>query len=173
MYVSTRSRRVGVKPVLVVVWVIVFYFLFDVGTSFYKDNLLFRTMTNDPNERSKLVIGPRVWTMILGVVTSAFTAVLVAVNERVGNYHDSFAILITGIVGAAMVLSLIGWFLVKEKHSVQEEEAEPVKFKDFFLLFKENKPMVVYYLKCIFSGFIWSLIFATPAYYIKWGFCTI
>lgn len=120
------------KPVLVVVWVIVFYFLFDVGTSFYKDNLLFRTMTNDPNERSKLVIGPRVWTMILGVVTSAFTAVLVAVNEHVGNYHDSFAILITGIVGAAMVLSLIGWFLVKEKHSVQEEEAEPVKFKDFF-----------------------------------------
>ena len=160
------------KPVLVVVWVIVFYFLFDVGTSFYKDNLLFRTMTNDPNERSKLVIGPRVWTMILGVVTSAFTAVLVAVNERVGNYHDSFAILITGIVGAAMVLSLIGWFLVKEKHSVQEEKAEPVKFKDFFLLFKENKPMVVYYLKGIFSGFIWSLIFATPAYYIKWGFCT-
>jgi Na+/melibiose symporter-like transporter len=160
------------KPVLVVVWVIVFYFLFDVGTSFYKDNLLFRTMTNDPNERSKLVIGPRVWTMILGVVTSAFTAVLVAVNEHVGNYHDSFAILITAIVGAAMVLSLIGWFLVKEKHSVQEEEAEPVKFKDFFLLFKENKPMVVYYLKGIFSGFIWSLIFATPAYYIKWGFCT-
>ena len=155
------------KPVLVVVWVIVFYFLFDVGTSFYKDYLLFRTMTNDPNERSKLVIGPRVWTMILGVVTSAFTAVLVAVNEHVGNYHDSFAILITGIVGAAMVLSLIGWFLVKEKHCVQEEEAEPVKFKDFFLLFKENKPMVVYYLKGIFSGFIWSLIFATPANYIK------
>ena len=54
------------KPVLVVVWVIVFYFLFDVGTSFYKDNLLFRTMTNDPNERSKLVIGPRVWTMSPG-----------------------------------------------------------------------------------------------------------
>lgn len=102
------------KPVLVVVWVIVFYFLFDVGTSFYKDNLLFRTMTNDPNERSKLVIGPRVWTMILGVVTSAFTAVLVAVNERVGNYHDSFAILITGIVGAAMVLSLLAGSLSRK-----------------------------------------------------------
>ena len=92
-------------------------------------------MTNDPNERSKLVIGPRVWTMILGVVTSAFTAVLVAVNEHVGNYHDSFAILITGIVGAAMVFSLIGWFHVKEKHSVQEEEAsgmigEHIFFKD-------------------------------------------
>ena len=73
------------KPVLVVVWVIVFYFLFDVGTSFYKDNLLFRTMTNDPNERTKLVIGPRVWTRNLGVVKSAITAVLVAVNENVGN----------------------------------------------------------------------------------------
>ena len=129
-------------------------------------------MTNDPNERSKLVIGPRVWTMMLGVVTSAFTAVLVTVNETVGNYHDSFAILITVIVGAAMVIALIGWFLVKEKHSAQGNEAEPVKFKDFFLLFKENKPMVIYYLKGIFAGFIWSLIFATPAYYIKWGFCT-
>lgn len=160
------------KPVLIVVWVIFFYLMFDVGTSFYKDNLLFRTMTNDPNERSKLVIGPRVWTMMLGVVTSAFTAVLVTINETVGNYHDSFAILITVIVGAAMVIALIGWFLVKEKHSVQEDEAEPVKFKDFFLLFKENKPMVIFYLKCIFAGFIWSLIFATPAYYIKWGFCT-
>ena len=32
--------------------------------------------------------------------------------------------------------------------------------------------MVIYYLKGIFAGFIWSLIFATPAYYIKWGFCT-
>jgi Na+/melibiose symporter-like transporter len=105
--------------------------------------------------------------MILGVVTSTFTAVLVAVNERVGNYHDSFAILITVIIGAAMVISLIGWFLVKEKHSVQEKEAGAVKFKDFFLLFKENKPMVVYYSKCVFSGFIWSLIFATPAYYIR------
>ena len=160
------------KPVLVVAWVVFFYFLYDVGTSFYKDNLLFRTMTNDLNERTKLVIGPRVWTMILGVVTSTFTAVLVAVNERVSNYHDSFAILITVIIGAAMVISLIGWFLVKEKHSVQEKEAGAVKFKDFFLLFKENKPMVVYYSKCVFSGFIWSLIFATPAYYIKWGFCT-
>ena len=160
------------KPVLIVVWVIFFYLMFDVGTSFYKDNLLFRTMTNDPNERSKLVIGPRVWTMMLGVVTSAFTAVLVTVNETVGNYHDSFAILITVIVGAAMVIALIGWFLVKEKHSAQGNEAEPVKFKDFFLLFKENKPMVIYYLKGIFAGFIWSLIFATPAYYIKWGFCT-
>lgn len=160
------------KPVLIVVWVIFFYLLFDVGTSFYKDNLLFRTMTNDPNERTKLVIGPRVWTMILGVVASAFTAILVAVNERVGNYHDSFAILITAIVGAAMLISLAGWFLVKEKHSVEEEEAQQVKLKDFFLLFRENKPMVIFYLKCIFAGFIWSLIFATPAYYIKWGFCT-
>lgn len=34
------------KPVLIVVWVIFFYLMFDVGTSFYKDNLLFRTMTN-------------------------------------------------------------------------------------------------------------------------------
>ena len=32
--------------------------------------------------------------------------------------------------------------------------------------------MVVHVLKCVFSGFIWTLLFATPTYYIKWGFCT-
>ena len=52
---------------------------------------------------------------------------------------------------------------------MQEEEAEPVKFKDFFLLFKENKPMVVYYLKGIFSGFIWSLIFCHACVLHKMG----
>ena len=45
------------------------------------------------------------------------------------------------------------------------------KIKDFFDLFRENKAMVIFALKGLFAGFIWSLIFATPTYYIKWGFC--
>lgn len=165
-------KSFAANPPLIVIWVVFFYLLFDIGSSFYKEPLLFRTMSNDPNERSKLVIGPRVWTMMLGVVASAFTIILVAVNEKIGNYHDSFAILTFVIIGVAMVISLIGWLLVKERHIAEDQSGEKVQFRDFFLLFKENKPMVIFYLKCIFAGFIWSLIFATPAYYIKWGFCT-
>ena len=32
--------------------------------------------------------------------------------------------------------------------------------------------MVVHFCKNIFAGFIWTLLFATPTYYVKWGFCT-
>ncbi len=160
------------KPILVVIWVVFFYLVYDIGSSFYKDNLLFRTMTNDISQRTKLVVGPRLWTMLIGVLAAAFTAVLVTINKKIGNYHDSFAILILITVGIATVLSLIGWFIVKEKHIVEDEKAEKLKVKDFFDLFRENKPMVIFYLKCIFSGFIWTLVFATPIYYIKWGFCT-
>lgn len=159
------------KPVLVVIWVVFFYLVYDVGSSFYKDNLLFRTMSNDVNERTKLVIGPRVWTMVLGVVASAFTAILVMVNQKIGNYHDSFALLVLIIIGISAALSLLGWLLVKERHVV-DDETDKVKISDFFELFKTNKPMVIFYLKCIFSGFIWTLVFATPTYYIKWGYCT-
>ncbi len=45
-------------------WVIFFYPVYDIGASFYNQNLLLRTMTNDPGERSKLLIGPRLWVMI-------------------------------------------------------------------------------------------------------------
>lgn len=32
--------------------------------------------------------------------------------------------------------------------------------------------MVIHVMKCLFSGFVWTLLFATPTYYVKWGFCT-
>lgn len=157
---------------VVVVWVVFFYLVYDIGSSFYKDNLLFRTMSNDVNERTKLVIGPRVWTMLMGVLVSMFTVFLVMINNKIGNYHDSFAILVTIMVGIATILSLIGWCMVKERHVVESQPGDKVKISDFFELFRTNKPMVIFYLKCIFSGFIWTLVFATPTYYIKWGYCT-
>ena len=49
---------VAANPVLVTVWVIFFYLVYDIGTSFNNGNLLYRTMTDDVNERSKLVSGP-------------------------------------------------------------------------------------------------------------------
>ena len=97
---------------------------------------------------------------------------LVMINNKIGNYHDSFAILVTIMVGIATILSLIGWFMVKERHVVENQPGDKVKISDFFELFRTNKPMVIFYLKGIFAGFIWTLVFATPTYYIKWGYCT-
>ncbi len=163
---------VAANPVLVTVWVIFFYLVYDIGTSFNNGNLLYRTMTDDVNERSKLVIGPRLWVMIIGMLGSAMMMVIVAVNSFTGSYKKSYALVATVASLIAAVISVIGWLMVKEKHVVQQDEEEKVKLKDFFELFKVNKAMVVHFCKNIFAGFIWTLLFATPTYYVKWGFCT-
>lgn len=163
---------VAANPVLVTVWVIFFYLVYDIGTSFNNGNLLYRTMTDDVNERSKLVIGPRLWVMIIGMLGSAMMMVIVAVNSFTGSYKKSYALVATVASLIAAVISVIGWLMVKEKHVVQQDEEEKVKLKDFFELFKVNRAMVVHFCKNIFAGFIWTLLFATPTYYVKWGFCT-
>ena len=160
------------SPVLVTIWVIFFYLVYDIGTSFNNGNLLYRTMTDDVNERAKLVIGPRVWVMIIGIFGSAMMMIIVAINSFTGSYKKSYAVVAAAASLIAAVISVIGWLMVKEKHIVQQDEEEKVKIKDFFELFKVNKAMVVHFVKCIFSGFIWTLLFATPTYYVKWGFCT-
>ena len=151
------------RPALIIAWVIVFYLVYDIGSSFYKDLLLYRTMSTDENQRTKLVVGPRLMSFLCGIVANVvFTAAIVALNAVGVNYHDAVA---------TVVISLVGWFMVKEKHHVEEDHTEKLKLQDFFDLFKENKAMVIFALKGLFAGFIWTLIFATPIYYIKWGFC--
>lgn len=159
-------------PVLLIVWVIVFYLVYDIGSSFYKDILLYRTMSADENQRTKLVIGPRLMSFFTGIIANiVFTIAVIALNTRGMSYHDAAAIVILILVASTSVISLIGWFIVKEKHYVEEQRTEKLKLQDFFDLFRENKAMVIFAVKGLFAGFIWTLIFATPTYYIKWGFC--
>lgn len=157
-------------PVLVSIWVIVFYFMYDIGASFYNANLLYRTMTNDPEERAKLLVGPRLWIMVLGMMGSAMTAVAVTIQAATGSYKTAYMILATVAMLIAAVVSVIGWFMCKEKHVVEQDENEKVKFSDFFELFKTNKAMVVEFVKNIFTGFIWTFLFAAPSYYVKWAY---
>ena len=153
-------------PALTIAWVVVFYLVYDIGSSFYKDLLLYRTMSTDDNQRTKLVVGPRLMSFLTGVAANVvFTAAIVVLNAGGVSYHDAAARVIMILVVPSVAISLVGWFMVKEEHS------EKLKLQDFFDLFKENKAMVVFALKGLFAGFIWTLIFATPIYYIKWGFC--
>lgn len=159
------------KPAVVTVWVIFFYFVYDIGASFYNQNLLFRTMTNDPEQRAKLLIGPRLWVMILGMLGAAMAAIAVSIQAVVGSYKTAYMILAAGSMGISFIISLIGWFMVKEKHVVEQAEDEKVKISDFFELIRTNKPMMVNFFKGIFTGFIWTFLFAAPVYYVKWAYC--
>ena len=159
------------SPVLVTIWVVFFYLVYDIGSSFNNPNLLYRTMTDDVGERSKLITFPRILTMVLSMMGTSLTAIIVKVNESVNNFHDSYGIVVCVMMLGGLIVSLLGWALIKENHPAEAEHEEEVKIKDFFVLFKENKAMTTNLLANVFSGFIWTFLFATSTYYIKWAFC--
>lgn len=159
------------SPIIVTVWVIFFYLVYDIGASFYNQNLLFRSMTTDTEERSKLLIGPRVWVMIIGMMSSGMAAVAVTIQASTGSYKTAYMLLALITMVVSLIISVIGWFMVKEKHVVEQDPEDKVKISDFFELMRTNKPMMLNFFKNIATGFIWTFLFAAPVYYVKYGYC--
>ncbi len=161
------------SPVAVSIWVLVFYLIYDMGRAFCAPNLIYRSMTLDAGQRSKLMIAPRILGIVMGMVSSSLITIATGVNASIGNMNIAMGITVTALVVVTGVISLIGVLLVKEKHHAPQEEIEDkVKLTDFFLVLKENIPMRINVLSSAFSGFIWTFLFATLLYYIKWGLCT-
>lgn len=161
------------SPVLICVWVIFFYFIYDMGTSFFVPQLLYRSMTLDANTRGKLLLGPRMINMAMGIVGSMLMMIITNVNDIFSNMNTAFSVTMSIFVISAGVLSLIGLLMVKEKyHAPKEATAAPVKITDIFSMLKENDALRVKLLETIFAGFVWTMLFAAGTYYVKWGYCT-
>jgi Na+/melibiose symporter-like transporter len=160
------------SPVAIIIWVFFFYLLYDIGASFYAPNLIYRTLTLDSVQRGKLMIGPRLLSMLLGIVTSALIAIVSGVNGNFNNMHTSFGVTVLALVGGAAIISLFGISRIKEKyHAPVDEKTARVKLSDIFVLIRENKALRVTISAQVFSGFIWTFLFATMIYYIKWAYC--
>lgn len=164
---------VAKSPVLVTIWVVVFYLMYDIGYSFFGVNLVYRTMTLDPGERGKLMIGPRTLGIFMGMISSSLISTATNMNANIGNMHTSIGITVVMFVGGFGLVALLGTSMVKERYHSPRDENEPeVKLIDFVLLVKENKAVRMNLLAMLFGGFIWNFLFATLLYYIKWGLCT-
>ncbi len=160
------------SPVLICVWVLFFYLMYDMGASFYTPNLIYRTITRDEGQRGKLLIAPRMMNMVIGMLGSALIVIVSAVNQSVGNMHDSFSIVIIAGVCIFGVLAVLGLLMVKERYQTERKEDAPaVKFTDLFKMLVNNGALRTKVLSAVFFGFCWSLLFATMAYYIKWAYC--
>lgn len=158
------------SPVTVSVWIIVGYLMFDVGYSFYAPNLIYRTLTLDQNARGKLIIGPRMVSMLVGLIAGGLIAIVQNVNKGINNMHTSFGVTVMAMVGIMAVITLIGTLLIKEKYHPAAEKDEKVKITDIFMVLKRNKALGTMTLSIVFSGFVWTFLFATMLYYVKWGF---
>ena len=160
------------SPVAIVVWVFLFYLMYDIGASFFAPALIYRTLTLNDVQRGKLMIGPRLLSMILGMVTAALVSIVNGVNANINDMHTAFGVTVAAIVGGVGLFSLLGIALIKEKHHAPVEgKEERVKLTDVFVLLRENQALRVKVLSEIFAGFIWTFLFATMLYYIKWAYC--
>ena len=183
IFLSTIMMTVGVgalffipsgisdSPVLICIWVIVSYLLFDIGYSFYAPNLVYRTMTLDQNARGKLIIGPRIVSMMVGMITGGLVGIVQSVNANFNDMHTSFGVTVLMLVGIMAVITIVGIALIKEKYHATKENDEQVKITDIFKVLKHNKALSSMTLSLVFSGFIWTFLFATMLYYVKWAFC--
>lgn len=167
------SIPVGENPnvILIGAWVIIAYLMYDIGVAFFALNPMLRTMTINPDERGKLLIGPRMISMLVGMVGAAMISIISNVNKGIGNMRTSFTIVITAFVGIGALISILGLALVREKHHAQEDPEDQVKLTDIFGMLKTNGALRIRLLDMLFSGFIWTFLFATMTYYVKWAYC--
>lgn len=159
------------NPVFICAWVIFFYLMYDFGESFYAPNLIYRTLTEDEVERSKLMIWPRLLSLFIGMACASLIAIVNSVNDQVGNMHTAFGLTVLSAMAGAGVVALVGTIFVKERYTVQTDKSEKIRLTDIFILFRENDALRIKVLADLFSGFIWTFLFATCMYDIKWGFC--
>jgi len=160
------------QPVLVIAWVFFFYLMYDFGSSFFAETPLKQSLTTDPVIRSKFAMWPRITSMIIVIPMAFFIALLTGINKSVGNMHNSFALLTALFIVPSGLISLLGIILVKEGKHIDSTTGEKITLKEIFQMFKTNKPWLISTLASIFNGFVWTLVFATTTYYIKWAYST-
>ncbi len=162
---------VAESRVATMIWIVVFYLVYDVGLAFFAPELIYRGMTLDQAERAKLPIGPRMMNMAMGIICSGIVTVVNVINGSVNNLRLSFGLVVAALTLVAGVVSLIGVAPVKERYIPEQTEEAKIKIADIFLLFKENRPYRIRFTSSIFVGFIWTLMFAAITYYAKWAYC--
>lgn len=158
-------------PVMVTIYIIVAYLLYDIGGSFFVPDLIYRSMTLDEKERGRMYVWPRMVVMLWGMIASAMISIVTAVNVAIGNLHTSFGITVCIVTVLAAIVSFIGSLMIKEKYIAAEEEAERVGIKDMLLILKENVPFRIKLCAGLFGGFVYTLMYATSTYYAKWAYC--
>lgn len=163
---------VASSPVLVVIWVAVFYLMYDIGVSFFADTPLKQSLTNDPVIRSKITTWPRITGTLVVIPMAFFIPILTGINNGIGDMHRSFSILTLAFLVPAGLISLLGILLVREGKHIEMETHEKITLKEIIQMFKTNKPWIVSTLAGVFNGFVWTLVFATTTYYIKWAYST-
>jgi GPH family glycoside/pentoside/hexuronide:cation symporter/probable glucitol transport protein GutA len=117
-------------------------------------------ITQDPEERTKVVAFPRTLALVGMLVANVLTQPLV-------NAFGSWIYVAVLYGGLAVVFTLITFFNVKERVSVPRERKQTIK--DVFILLGANRPLRLLILSMLISETINYLRFVFPIYYLKYN----
>jgi len=172
IFLYSLPEAITQNTVLSAIWIIFFYIIYDVGTSFYVDDALKQTMSPETFIRTDLISWPRVAALLATIPFSFLFLIVQNINAYISNMHRSFTFAAILVMIPVSLVSLFGASLVDEGKIRSREVRDPkVSFRDILIMFKMNKPLRIVQTANIFGGFIWTLVISTAVYYIKWSFC--
>lgn len=161
--------------VLLFIYVLAFYLLYDMGAALWAHNALIQKMRFTVGERAKVTMIGRFLAIFIGAIFSTFMMIVNAINKIVNNFGKAFSLatLLLGVV--SLVISVVMLLLVKEEETEDEKrvetEDEKTSLKDVVKIFKVNKAFNINFFGQLFRGFVYALLTSTTAYYMKYAYC--
>lgn len=171
----TLPEAVKSNAVLLVIWVMVGYVLYEMGYAFNGIYSIIQKATTNARIRTKLSALMRMGTIVAIIPSVFFIPIATAVNASVGDMGKSFSLTCVGITVVSCIISLIGVLLTKEPYhgkTSSEKVAEPkLSIKDVWEMFKSNKPMWIHNIAYFLSNLAYSASSAVLVYFLKWFYC--
>lgn len=171
----TLPKFVKSNAVLLTVWIMAGYILFEMGSAFNGTTAIIQKATTDARIRTKITSFMRMG-IILAVIPSVFfIPIATAANQRIGNMGRSFSIVCIVITLISCTISLMGVLLVKEPYHGKTDNDEPaasrLSFRDVWVMMKSNKPLWVHNIAYFLGNMAYAVSSAILVYFLKWFYC--
>ena len=121
------------------------------------------TMTQDPEERSKISSANVILSTVSALIVSAAVTPLVSLFE---SEEKGFPFVALGFG----IVAIIGFFICvrSSKERITQKSNETIRFRDVFPLIAKNGPLIVVSLGYIFYSIMYTIRMAAVAYYTKY-----
>ncbi|MBR4470538.1 MAG: MFS transporter [Erysipelotrichaceae bacterium] len=161
--------------VLVIVWMLFFYLIYDFGYSFDAQAPIQQAMTLDTKVRGNQMFWGRIVSIVTGMTLSVFLKVYASFKNMTGSVSKGFGLTTIAYVAAGLLISLTAVSFVREQNVVEEkkEETEKVTFKEIISIFKNNDALKTFFMAQLFHGFIYVFMMAANTYYLKWTYFSV